>query len=855
MEKTTIQKFLPHGIAIAIFIILSLIFFAPSVFDGRTLSQEDNNRAGASQAFMTKYRQQTGQPVLWTDAYFSGMPTAQIYQEISGNLTAPVFRTALLGQSVTSLHASTFLAMLSLYILLIVMQLDWRLAILGAVGFGISTFNMDILLAGHSTKMVALAFAPLIMAGAVLAFRGKILLGASIFSLATACQIYANHYQMTYYTFLALGIWGIFELVNGVRSGTIGTTLGAAAALVVGLGLGVLSNLTTLWTTNEYLAESTRGKTELSADYKNKLSSKGGAPASDANGGLSKDYAFGWSYGIAESLTLLVQNSYGGGASQNAEGTPAESIGMSPAALYIGSQPFVGVAIYFGAVYIFLCMLGMLLAQGRWKWAVFATGILMLGIAWGKNSPIALTLYEVLPYFNKFRAHTQALGFGQMFTIIIGMLALQSFFDPSVSNDKKQRALLISGGVTAALCLLAMMGDFKGAVDEKIQAQAPQMLAAVRDARAEMAKSDALRSLFLVLASAGILFVALRGFISKSWVAVAGIGLLAFGDVWTASRRVIFDERFVEKAKIQEEAKAKPVDEFVMKDTDLHYRVLDLRGQDPFQNAETSRFHKSLGGYHAAKPLRYQEMVERHLGNFEQKPLNEWKNMPLYGMLNAKYLILSDEMTGMTLNPYALGNAWFVKNIKTVDNADQEIEEVGNVLPAETAVMQKSYAQTLQGFTPQYDSTNKIKLTSYLPGKLTYEYTANADQLAVFSEIYYPKGWAMTIDGKETPILRANYLLRAAKVPSGSHKIEMTYKPTSYFTGEKISMAASGALLLAFIGGLFLYFRKNGLSDTATLLDLEKPTPPPTASSRPTAPVKTEEKKTETQPKKTLKRK
>jgi hypothetical protein len=828
MDSPIVKKLLPHGISIVIMVVLSLLFFLPNVSDGLVLSQNDINQASASQSEMEKYKAETGHSPLWTGAYFSGMPTFQIHMDTKGNLTTPVFKMMLAGQPMTSYFAEVFLAMLCMYILLSVMRLDWRLSLLGAIAFGISTFNMDIIAAGHSTKMVALAFTPGVLAGVILAFRGQYIIGSTLFALFLAMQMYANHYQITYYTFLILAILGISELVNAVRTKDFSSFGKGALSLVAGLALAILSNLTTIWTTLEYQNESTRGKTELSAATKLAIQTKqGGAATSNAEGGLSKDYAFGWSYGIGETMTLLVQNAYGGGASQNYAGTDAEPLGQMTGLLYMGKQPFVGVGIYYGAIVVFLFVLGMFLVENRWRWGIFAASFLMIAIAWGGNSFIGNLLYDTFPLFNKFRAHTQALGLGQMLFAFMAMMALQRFFDSSLSKETKQKALLFSTGITGVLCILAMMGDTNGGNDAKYAAQYGQQfsqaLPTIKEARAAVSKGDSIRSLMFILAAAAALWATLRGLIPKSWMGVAAVGLLCFGDVWTASRRVIYEEKFQSPAAAQKEKEPAPVDQALMKDKDLSFRVLDLRGGSPFENANTSMFHKSVGGYHAAKMMHYQEMRERYLEDFQKDvPVLQQKNMPLYGMLNAKYIVLGDEMGALQPNPLALGNAWFVKDLKIVENADAEIEEVGKINPRFETVIQKKQAEKLKGFTPQYDSTATINLVKYHPDKLEYESKANGDQLAVFSEIYYPmeKGWSMTIDGQAAEFVKANYILRAAKIPSGNHKIVMEFHPKSYYSGETYSMIASGLLLLLLAGGLFLYFRNNGFPEGGILENL-----------------------------------
>lgn len=871
MENSSLKKLIPHGISFVIMVVLSLMFFSANVFDGRVLNQHDNIQAAASQSEMDKFKTETGTAPLWTNSYFSGMPTFQIHLETKGNFTVPVFRLMMAGQPITSPFAEVLLAMLCMYLLLTVMRLDWRIAVTGAAVYGLSTFNMDIIGAGHSTKMVALAFAPAIIAGAVLAFRGKYLVGAAMFALFTALQMYANHYQMTYYTFLIIAVLGISELVNAIREKSFGSFGLSALSLIAGLAIAVLTNITTIWTTLEYQAESTRGKTELTSASKAALqATQGKSASSNPDGGLSKDYAFGWSYGIGESMTLLVQNAYGGGASQNMDDVPIAKQGLG-AALYMGNQPFVGVAIYYGAIIIFLFFLGIQLVDTRWRWGILGASLLALSIAWGNNFFVGTLFYDVLPMFNKFRAHTSILGLGQLLFALMAMLALSQFLDPSVPSEKKQRALLIAAGVTVVLCVYSMMGNFAssvadGRISQQIKQSSPQigaqqlsgLITSIHEARADLAKTDALTSIGLILAAAALLFLSLRGIITKSWIVVSVVGLLCVGDAWTSSRRIIYDEKFGSPAAAKEEAKPAPVDELIMKDKDLSFRVLDLRKGFPFENANTSMYHKSVGGYHAAKMMIYQEMIERYLGNFEQgKPIQEQKIMPLYGMLNAKYILLGDDMAGLQVNPFAMGNAWFIKNVKVVDNADQELEEVGKINPRFEAVVQKKFADIV-GSTPQYDSTGTIKMTTYNPDKMEYESASKTEQVAVFSEIYYPmeKGWEMTIDGQPAKFAKANYILRAAKIPAGNHKIVMAFHPKSYYSGETYSMIASALLLLGFFGGLFLYFKKNGLPETDLLLEqlaietVAKKAAPSVSRPTPTPPAPTAEK-----PKPTMKKK
>jgi hypothetical protein len=849
MNTSIVKKIMPHGIALIAFFAISFLFFSPYVFDGKVLKQGDNDRAGGMNAEANNYAAKGDKYTLWTNGAFGGMPTAQMSQAVYGNLLKPVFYASLLWQGVTAPHASLFLAMLCMYLLLLTLRVDWRLSIIGALGFGLSSFNMDIIEAGHSTKMVALAFAPLVMAGSVMAFRKKYILGGVVFGVALGLQLYSSHIQITYYTLIILLIGGIVELVAAVKHKTLGDFTKSALVQIVALILAFGSNATSMLTTQEYATETIRGKSELASTTRPK------------EGGLDKEYATGWSYGVGESLTLLVQNAYGGGASQTHEGTeiykqletqikqslppstPAEvafkQVNQQVSGLfYTGDQPFVGVSIYWGAIFIFLFMMGLFLIEDRRKWWLSISTLVMLMTAWGGNFFFFDLMFDYFPFFNKFRSVSQALGLGQLLLIALSMFSLQAIFDPSVLKAKKERALMIGAGVTALLCFMAMGVSVVGKNDAS---QLGQYAGVLQEDRSALIRSDVFRSLFLVFGAGGLIWLYLNNRL-KATFAVMGIGVLVLGDSWTIGKRIIYSEKFETPAEAKADLQPNAADKKIMLDPDPYYRVLDLSSGNPFANARASNFHKSIGGYHAAKLMRFQETVDAYLGKFEQNvPVLQQKMMPLYGMLNVKYIMMGEAEKDIQQNPMALGNAWFVKNVQLADNSDKELAMIGAINPRYDVVIQKSNMALLNNFTPQYDSTATIKLTSYHPDKLTYESSAKSDQLAVFSEIYYPmeKGWNMSIDGQPTVFVKANYIVRAAKIPAGNHKIEMWYAPKSYFTGETISYIASGGLLAAFLAGLFLYFKNQNMPNWDLLpeedivaVKEEKPKTKPTPKSK-----------------------
>ncbi len=827
------KKFLPHLIAVAVMLVLSFVFFSASAFEGKVLPQPDNQKAGAAGTEANAIYKETGKMPLWTNSMFSGMPAVQIASRFSGNLIEPVFRFLNLEQSVTSPYANIFLAMFCMYILLITLRIDWRVSLIGAAAFGLSSFNMDIIEAGHSTQMVCLALAPMVLAGAIQAFRGQYLFGGALFALAFALQLYGNHLQVTYYTAIILLILGITQLVFTVRSKNWLAFGKSVATLVLATALAFGTNLPTIWVTNEYSAETIRGTSELQTSDHPK------------GGGLDKEYAFNWSYGIGESLTLIAQNAYGGGASQTHEGTDtyeklrpqiAQSLTQNgvpndkishgvdqqiSGLFYTGDQPFVGVSIYWGALSIFFGVLGLFLVQGATKWWLGISSLIMLMISWGKNFFFATLMFDNFPLFNKFRAVTQALGLGQLLLVVMAALAIQALFDSKIDVSKKKRALYWSTGICAALCLFALFGGGDhGARDADIQKNNAELMSLITADRSALARADVMRSLFLILAGAGLAWFYIRGSL-KSIYLVAGVAALTLFDSWTIGKRIVNSDQFETKKEVQNVFTAKAADIFVSKDKDPHFRVLDLRNGNPFLDASTSAFHQSVGGYHAAKLMRYQDVIEKYLSKFDDKTpsLMEQKNMPIYGMLNTKYVIMKDDITGVAPNPYACGNAWFVKNISSVANADAELAGLANLNPKTDAIYDEKYAGSLKGFTPQFDSAATVKLTKYHPDKMEYSYTANGEQCVVFSEIYYPekKGMTLKVDGNVVPMAKVNYLLRAARVPSGTHTMLMEFAPRSYIIGEKVSLVTSLAVLALFGFALFQRTRKNGWHSPITL--------------------------------------
>lgn len=813
------KKIVPHLIAVACMLLVSMVFFAPNVFNGKVLRQGDNDQARGMQTEAKAYFEKEGKAPLWTNSTFGGMPTFQIYAPTSDNLAKPVSRAVFLWQDLSAVWAQVFVAMALMYFFLMVLGVDWRVGLFGAFAYGITTYNADILTAGHSTKMAALAYAPALLASAALIFRGRWWLGAGALALFTSMQIFVNHVQITYYSLILIGIYILAELANAVRHKTYARW--GKGVLIAGLALllGLFSNLSKLWPTYEYGAETIRGKSELSSK-------------AESGDGLTKDYLFGWSYGIGESLTLLVPHYAGGGNNESytnteiykvilrqmPQGTPkSQAEQQAGMLLYTGDQPFVGTAIYFGAIVCFLFFFGAFLVKGPEKWWLLAGGLFAVSLAWGKYFFLNDIWYNVMPMFKKFRAVSMALGMAQLCFAALGALGLQKLMDADVAVSEKKRALWIATGITVVLCLLALVTGGDSPNDSKNFAGNAEILDLVRKDRMGLLRGDVLRTLGLIATAAGLIWLYLQGQI-KAAIAVLAIAFLSLADNWMICKRTLTSDNYTDKKSALAPPKPEDFDNLIRTDKDIHYRVLDLARGSITSNATSSYFHKSMSGYHAAKLQRYQEVVDRYFG--EQLS----KSIRILGMMNVKYLVTQN---GQVMpNTDACGHAWFVKNWQFVPTADAELAALANLNPKDTAVVQQSYAGYLQGLNPQRDSAARIDLVAYHPDKMEYEYSSATEQLAVFPEIYYPpaKGWNCYLNGQAVEgFIKVNYLVRGMRLPAGQKmKLEMRFEPRSYYTGGKISMAVSALTILLFLFGLIWWFRNHSLDNPSRLSEVER---------------------------------
>jgi len=661
-----------------------------------------------------------------------------------------------------------------------------------------TSYNFIIIAAGHNSKVIAIAYAMPILAGIHLAFKGKIYLGALITSLFLALQLLANHLQITYYTLIIVLIFGLVELIYTIKEKNYNLFLKAIAFLVVGVVLAIGSNFSSIYTTMEYGKYSIRGKSELTSDAHNKTS------------GIDKDYATQWSYGIDETLTVLIPNFKGGASgselSKNSETYKfikqvqgpqyaAQMIKQMPT--YWGDQPFTSGPVYLGAIVVLLFVLGIFILEKRLKWWLISATVLSIMLSWGHNLNWLTNFFlEYVPGYNKFRAVSMTLVIAQITVPLMAILALKKVFDGEINNQKLLKAfknsLYIVGGVTLLFAVLpGMFYDFSSQSDQHYIAQGLQAFVdALCEDRKTMLRNDAFRSLVFVLLSAGVIYLYIIKKLNLKY-ALALLSVLILVDLWAVDKRYLNNDNFVSKKQAREPYQMTNADKQILADKDPNFRVLNLT-VNTFNDASTSYFHKSIGGYHGAKMRRYQELIDFQISK---------NNMDVLNMLNTKYFIVpgNNRQPVAQYNPEVLGNAWFVSDYRVVPDADAEIDALSDFNPSVEAIVDQRFEDLVAGKEFTKDTISKIKLESYKPNHLVYKASCQDEELAVFSEIYYPKGWNAFIDGNPAEHFRVNYVLRAMVLPQGEHTIEFKFEPQSYYLGNKISLASSAILLIIVI--------------------------------------------------------
>ena len=825
---TLLKKCLPDVLAVLLFAVLAFAYFFPADIEGRILYRHDASAGRGAGQEGIEYLQKTGERSRWTNALFGGMPTYQM---------APSYgSTDLLTKAVNAYHLwlpenvwFVFAYLLGFYILLRAFDFRQHLAALGSIIWAFSTYFLIIIAAGHIWKVWALAYLPPMIAGIVLAYRGKYLWGLLLTAVFTAFEINANHVQMTYYYLFIILALVIAWLVEAVQQKQMARFLKATAVCVVGATIGLCINLSNLYHTWEYSKESMRGKSELVKQNS----------ANQTSSGLDRDYITQWSYGIDETWTLLIPNTKGGASmplSMNEtamkHANPDYASIYDQIGQYWGEQPGTSGPVYVGAFVMLLFILGLFIVKGPVKWALLAATILSIMLSWGKNFMAFTDFFlDYVPMYAKFRTVASILVIAEFTIPLLAMLALKELFDKPELMRQRMKYVGISFLLTGVVSLLfslmpeAFFGSFVSSSEMRaLQSLPPEhiqpLIANLTEMRQAMFTSDALRSFYIILAGTGVLLAVAFGKLKKEY-AVGIILVLCLVDLWTVNKRYLNDEMFVPKSEREAPQQKTQTDELILRDETLDYRVLNL-ASNTFNENETSYYHKSIGGYHAAKLRRYQEMIEAYINPEMQKlfravgeaagdmtQVNCDSICPVLNMLNTRYFIfpLEGGQTVPIQNPYVYGNAWFVDQISYVDNANAELETVGKLNLRHQAVADAKF-KTQLGEAAVQDTASVVTITSYEPNRLKYDVNTGKGGVLVFSEIYYP-GWTATVDGQPAELGRVNYILRAIHLQPGKHQVELAFFPKSVSVTETVAYIAFVLLLLIVVGIAFIEYRNR----------------------------------------------
>ncbi|MEJ2584887.1 MAG: YfhO family protein [Robiginitalea sp.] len=805
--KSGFRNFITHFFAIAFFALAALLYFNP-VLQGKVIYQSDIVQYRGMAEEQEQFRRQYEEEPYWTNSAFGGMPTYQLGARYPHNYIKKLDRAI---RFLPRPADYLFLYFLGFYILMGCMKVDYRLAILGALAFGFSTYLIVILGVGHNAKAHALGYLPMILGGIILTFRKKYLWGFLLTALAMALEIQANHFQMTYYFMFLVGILGIAYLIDAVRQKQLKHYFGSVGLLILAVALGIAVNATSLMATREYARWSTRGPSVLTIN-------PDGSPKTNLDG-LDRDYITQYSFGILESLDLLVPRLYGGGSveslgedSRTYRYLIDQGVSRSQALefsnnlqLYWGEQPIVAAPPYLGAVILFLFLLGILLVKGRAKWWLVGASLLALLLSWGKNfAPLTDLMIDYFPLYDKFRAVSSVQILLELCVPILAVLALKAWGNPEIKKAAKHKALLYSFlgmlGLGVVLLLLKSTIDFTGGSDEILKRYyGEELVGLIRRDREMVYVEDTIRTLIFIILTAGVLWLNLKERLTSRWM-VLGLGLLLVVDLVGVDLRYVNKDDFVSRRRLDNTFSPTQADRQILKDTTV-FRVLNL--DEGLNGARTSYFHHSLGGYHAAKPQRLQDLFEFQVYKNNRNVLN---------MLNAKYVIQSDSEgnTRASLNPDALGNAWFVESLVPVTSADQAIRALDTIQPGREAVLNVTEFRDIAPYKAVVDSTAGIALTTYRPDELVYRTQNPHVGLAVFSEMYYPHGWQAYIDGESAPHFRVNYALRGMVIPPGRHTVVFRFEPQVIRQGSRISLVSSLVLGLLLLGGAgFQILRKR----------------------------------------------
>ena len=823
---TALKKYLPDVLVVIIFAVISFAYFFPADLDGRILYRHDSSAGRGAGQETAEYHERTGKVSRWSNATFSGMPTYQ---------TAPSYQSvSVLNQAVKAYHLwlpenvwYVFAYLLGFYILLRAFDFRQSLAALGSIVWAFSSYFFIIIAAGHIWKVMALAYLPPMIAGIVLAYRGKYLWGFIVTAIFAAFEVNANHVQMTYYYLFIILFMIIAYLVDAIRKKRMAQFVKATAVCAAGALIGILMNISNLYHTWQYAQESMRGKSELvKKDAANQTSS-----------GLDRDYITQWSYGVDETWTLLVPNAKGGASVPLAANADAmkkadpnfmqiyQQLGQ-----YWGDQPGTSGPVYVGAFVLMLFILGLFIVKGPIKWALLAATILSILLSWGHNfMPFTNFFLDYIPMYSKFRTVASILVIAEFTIPLLAMMALKKIVDEPDLLTKKAKFVYISFGLTGGIALLfALMptlffSDFISSQEleafKSIPAEYLSPLESnLRSIRESIFTADCWRSFWIIVIGTLLLFLYKFKKLKAEYM-VGAIAILCLIDMWQVNKRYLNDEMFVEKSVREQAQPMTQTDRQILQDKSLDYRVLNL-ASNTFNENETSYYHKSIGGYHAAKLRRYQELIDAYISPEMQKMMpaiakaggdmtkvNGDSLFPVLNMLNAKYFIvpLQANQTVAIENPYVYGNAWFVDKVTYVKNANEELDALGKLNLRHEAVADARFQSQL-GESKNQDSTSIVKLTAYEPNQLTYDVRSATGGIVVFSEIFYPE-WTATVDGKPVEIGRVDYVLRALNVDKGHHKVVLTFDPKSVKQTETVAYLSYGVLLLVVL--FAVYFKRK----------------------------------------------
>jgi hypothetical protein len=810
MPSFDFKKYLPQLLVIAGFAALSLLFCYPQL-EGKVLNQGDVVSWRGASHEASQYYEKTGENTLWSNSMFGGMPTYTFFLPKTNNYVAKIhlFIIDIFGKPACFF----FIAMLCCYILFRVLRINNWLAVAGAIAYAFSSYNTTIIVNGHETKMFALAYFPAVIAGLLLIYRSKIWQGIPLLGISLSLMIATGHYQILYYAIIVVlfAVAGMF--VIAFREKKLKQFFIASAAALITAVISIGPNLPVILPTIEYNKETMRGgQSELTINKHDQ---------GKKNGGLDKDYAFRWSNGIDETFDLMIPYLHGGSSNEPIEVAEKsnELVGgqASQLPVYWGPQPFILGPIYMGAIICFLFILGLLVVRSPHKWWIVTVSILSIAMSWGNHfAAFNYFLFDTLPMMNKFRSPSTVLVIAELFFPVLGIWGLNEIITGSQDKNELLKKLKIAAGITAGICIILAFGgnmffDYKSASDARLP---EQLLPALREDRASIAMKSSLTSAVYILLAAGLIWAYLKSKISNVNIVILGVSLLIVIDLLSVSSRYLNKDSFVDADEYKSQFQPRPVDEQIMQDKDPYYRVLDI-SKDVYNDAIQAYFHKCVGGYSPAKMERYQDLIDVHMnGKFNAQVLN---------MLNTKYIIFQPGSKGAPTamaNPDACGNAWFVNDVKWARTADEEILSLnahslgdsakqGEFDPKKTAVMRENFRNEMGNYNFGKDSSATVKLTRYGLNDLSYVSNNNKNGLAIFSDMYYPYGWEAYVDGKETPIMKADYVLRAIKIPAGQHKIDFKFHPKSFYKGNTLAMISSILLYLMLGISIFQLIRKK----------------------------------------------